>query len=50
MSILKNSAFTRTLISPPTAKAPKIRVNLKTIHITLPEDLDSKHNLHHKFW
>jgi len=38
---LENSAFTRTLISPPTAKAPKIRVNLKTIHITLPEDLDS---------
>lgn len=38
---LENSSFSRTLISPPTIKPPKIKVNLKAITVALPDDLDS---------
>jgi uncharacterized protein (DUF2141 family) len=38
---LENSTFSKTMISPPVAEKPKIRVNLKTIKIHLPEALDT---------
>lgn len=38
---LENSAFSRTLISPPTQTNPKIKVNLKTVTVSLPEFLEA---------
>lgn len=37
---LENSSFSRTLISPPTQTNPKIKVNLKTVSVSLPEFLE----------
>ncbi len=38
---LENSSFARTLMSPPAATNPKVRINLKTITVTLPENLEN---------
>lgn len=37
---LENSAFGRTLISPPTTEAPKYKISLNSVKVTLPQDLE----------